>query len=315
MYYSSYMSHTSQADKRAFDPLATPPRVRLANFYPFAPGEVAGPHWSESNLFLPATHGQGEVQVGPRRFALQAGQVLHVPWAAPLCYRAPLQDPFVLIGIHLSYLSWAAPPVARPLHTSRNVDLARSSMQAPPAPQPFADPFVLTPPPDSRLLDLGTEIARAYESGTGDEPWAEREARLRALALAFLVEFRVCLRGRGVGPHSALASAAQARVVREIASFMELHLRMPMRRAELAQRAGMSESALADAFRAVTGSAPIDYLIDLRLAHARRMLRTGRERIGEIAVRSGIPDLFYFSKLFKRRTGCSPLEYRKRRRL
>lgn len=299
----------------AFELLATPPRVCLANFYPFKPAETAGPHWSESNLYLPCTNGAGEIQVGPRRFPLQAGQILQVPWAAPLHYQADRHAPFVLIGVHLTYLPWLAPPAMRPLHTSRTVNFDRASMQAAPTPQPFAEPLLLLPPPDSRLLDLAVEIARAYEQGLAAQSAGEREARLRALALQFLADFMACARGQGGTPRQARATAAQARVVREIASFMELGLARPHKRGDLAERAGLSESGLAEAFRAVTGRAPIDYLIDLRLAHARRMLRTGREPVGVIAARVGIPDVFHFSKLFKKRTGCAPLAYRQRLRI
>src|SRR5207244_3236180 len=105
-----------------FDPLRTPPRVALANFYPFAPGEIVGPHWSESDLYLPATDGRGEILLGPRKFELSRGQVLHVPWAAPIQYRPDRRDPFVLIGLHFKYVLWTD-DVSRPLHTSRDVDM------------------------------------------------------------------------------------------------------------------------------------------------------------------------------------------------
>lgn len=305
----------SSIKEHAFSVLRTPPRVGLANFYPFASGEISGPHWSESSLFLPCTNGRGEVQAGPKRFTLQAGQILHVPWASPLIYRAERSDPFVLIGVHLVYLPWSAPPVTRPLHTSRSVEMAKASMQSAPSVQPFEEPLLLSPPPESRLLDFAAEIARAYEQGVGEDLAAEREARLRALALAFLVEFSACARGHASAAGTSRASAAQARTVREMASWMELSLGRPIKRGEIADRAGMSESALAEAFRAVTGRAPIDYLIDLRLARAKRMLRSGRERIGAIAARVGIPDVYYFSKLFKKRVGCPPLEFRKRMRI
>lgn len=309
------MGEKPAAGPPAFDLLSTPPRVALANFYPFAPGEEAGRHWSESNLYLPVTHGLGRVQAGPRIFPLHAGQILQVPWAAPIAYFADRGDPFVVIGIHLVYAPWPAPPAGRPLHTVRQVDFTRASMQSAPTPQPFREPMLITPPPEARLFDLASEIAHAYEQGIQVRDAAEREALLRGLALAFIAEFLFCASGQnrcGRTPH---ASAAQARVVREIGSYMELALAQPLRRPALAARAGLSESGLAEAFRAVTGRAPIDYLIDLRLAHAKRLLRTGRARMGEVAARVGIPDVYYFSKLFKRRVGCPPREYRKRLRI
>ncbi|HEY3236796.1 MAG TPA: hypothetical protein VGJ84_18910, partial [Polyangiaceae bacterium] len=108
--------------RSSFDLLRTPPRAALANFYPFARGEQAGGHWSESNLFLPVTHGHGRIQVGPHWFELQAGQVLQVPWAAPIFYQADRLDPFVVIGLHFTYLPWPASPVGRPLHTRRETN-------------------------------------------------------------------------------------------------------------------------------------------------------------------------------------------------
>jgi AraC-like DNA-binding protein len=290
-----------------FDPLRTPPHVTLANFYPFRPGEVAGTHWSESNLFLPVTSGRGEVRVGPQRFQLQQGQILHVPWAAPVRYQADARDPFVLIGLHFKYLSWSARATPS-LHTSVHVDALKSSMQKPPVPQPFSDAFVFTPPPQSRIFDTAVAIGKAFEHERLRKSDPDSEARLRALALEFVVLVRDHRRGsREPAPHP------QAGVVAELMSYIDLSYRNPIKRSELAARAGMSESSLAAAFRAVTGRAPIDYLIDLRLAHARTLLSNSRQRVNEIAEQVGIPDVYYFSKLFKRRHDLSPLQYRKQR--
>ncbi len=289
-----------------YDPLRHPPRAVLANFYPFRPGETAGPHWSESNLLLPVTHGRGRVEVGPRTFELTAGDLLHVPWAAPLRYSADREDPFVVIGVHLIYAPWSAPAAEQPLHTAGDADFTRASMQVPPTPQPWREPFVVVPAPDSRFFDAAAELAHAFERQ--DDP--DREPRLRALALELLVELRAQRAG-----HAEHARHARAGLVRGMASWLELSLARPITRAEIAARAGISESSLAAAFRAVTGRSPIDYLIELRLARARRLLASGNEPIARIGELVGIPDLFYFSKLFKRRIGVSPLAYRRRRRL
>ena len=138
----------------------------------------------------------------------------------------------------------------------------------------------------------------------------DRDALLRALALEFIIELRRT-QGRTARP----SSHPQARLVQEMTSWLDLSFRQPIRRAEIAQRAGCSESSLAAAFRAVTGRSPIDYLIDLRLTHACALLRSSRQRVGEVAARVGIADVYYFSKLFKRRMGVSPLAYRRQRSL
>src|SRR4051794_16718170 len=123
----------------AYDPLPWPPRVALANHYPFRPGEIAGPHWSESDLYLPVLHGSGVIEVGPRRFELAAGQLLHVPWAGPVRYHADRVRPFAVIGIHLAYGPWGDGVAARPLHTYVGPDFTRESMQEPPTPVPWRE--------------------------------------------------------------------------------------------------------------------------------------------------------------------------------
>jgi transcriptional regulator GlxA family with amidase domain len=77
----------------------------------------------------------------------------------------------------------------------------------------------------------------------------------------------------------------------------------------------VSEAGLSRAFRAMLGKGPIDYLIDLRLTKAKELLATSRVRVGEAAAQVGIADIYHFSKLFKKRMDCSPVEYRRRHRL
>lgn len=67
-------------------------------------------------------------------------------------------------------------------------------------------------------------------------------------------------------------------------------------------------------FQKITKKAPTAYLIDLRIDHAKRLLdpaQNGRMSIQEVAAHSGFHDPFYFSTIFKRRTGMSPSVYQK----
>ncbi len=286
-----------------FDLLDTPPRVAHANVYPFRPGERAGPHWSESDLFLPVLDGRGEIRVGERVFAVRRGQVVHVPWTTVVRYDAARAEPFVLIGVHLVYRPWSATKAEYPHHVSLGVDPARRPPRRA-IETPWPEAFILDLPGDSRVADIATAITHAYESSDD-----QREALTRALAIEFLCDIRRCLSG---GDHASPHPLAGR--VRDVLSFLAGAYPRRILRAELAQRAGVSESSLANAFRAVTGRSPIDHLIDLRLAHARTLLRTSRLGIAAIGEQVGIPDIAYFSKLFRRRTGCSPLQYRKRQR-
>jgi transcriptional regulator GlxA family with amidase domain len=76
--------------------------------------------------------------------------------------------------------------------------------------------------------------------------------------------------------------------------------------AELGRRAGMSRSAFADRFAKTVGSTPIDYLLQLRMALAKDMLRREKRSLSEVADVIGYQSTSAFSTAFRRSTGISP---------
>lgn len=80
---------------------------------------------------------------------------------------------------------------------------------------------------------------------------------------------------------------------------------------EMADVIKMSESNLYAVFKKSTGSSPIKYLNEYRLSVACELLRHTDSSIKSIAETVGIPDQFYFSKLFKAKYLISPQQYRK----
>lgn len=75
---------------------------------------------------------------------------------------------------------------------------------------------------------------------------------------------------------------------------------------------GVSQSYMIAAFRRETGQTPGQYLLNIRLKNAARMLSSSGESIRAIAGKCGIPDSNYFARLFRARYGCTPTEYRKK---
>jgi AraC-like DNA-binding protein/quercetin dioxygenase-like cupin family protein len=282
--------------------LDAPPRVALANQWPFRRGERAGPHASASELYLPVRQGRGSVTVDGQRFELTAGHVLYAPWGAIVDYAADAREPMAVIGIHLVPRAWTAPREPPPPHAAPG---HRARLPPPPALTLSNRPFLVLPPPGAGIFDCAEAIADAWLL----EDDVDREPRLRALALSLAIEMRACRHGA-----PAATDHPRAGAVRALSSWMELNLHMPMTRGGLASRAGMSETGLAAAFRAVLGRSPIDHLIELRIARARRLLVSGNDTVAHVGAQVGIGDLAYFSKVFKRRTGLPPLAYRRRHR-
>ncbi|MCA0754221.1 response regulator [Paenibacillus sp. N4] len=67
-------------------------------------------------------------------------------------------------------------------------------------------------------------------------------------------------------------------------------------------------------FKKQTGRNFIDYLIELRIREAKRLLAQSESRIYDVAGAAGFKDVKYFSKMFKKTTGFTPVEYRDKHR-
>lgn len=63
-------------------------------------------------------------------------------------------------------------------------------------------------------------------------------------------------------------------------------------------------------FKEYCGQSPLQYILDIRLSTAKKMLETTNCSIQEIAHSVGYENALYFSRLFRKHTGFSPKEYR-----
>ncbi len=79
---------------------------------------------------------------------------------------------------------------------------------------------------------------------------------------------------------------------------------------ELARQSGYSKSRFSHVFSEYTGTTPVKYQNDVRLKVSREMLLSTLQSVGEIAFNCGFEDQLYFSRLFKRKYGVTPTEYR-----
>jgi transcriptional regulator GlxA family with amidase domain len=64
-------------------------------------------------------------------------------------------------------------------------------------------------------------------------------------------------------------------------------------------------------FKAATGSPLIDYLQNVRVEEAKRLLENTERPIEDISERVGYSDASFFRRLFKRLTGLTPGHYRR----
>jgi AraC-like DNA-binding protein len=92
------------------------------------------------------------------------------------------------------------------------------------------------------------------------------------------------------------------------------HVSEPFELARVAEHFGMSRASLCRAARRVTGRTVLNLAEELKIEWARTLLASGALNVGETARRVGYDDAFYFSKVFKKRTGVSPRRWLATRR-
>ena len=103
---------------------------------------------------------------------------------------------------------------------------------------------------------------------------------------------------------------SDSRRVLKVKNFISKNYMDDIRLATLADIAGMSPSAFSRFFKLHTGRNLSDYIIEMRLGYASRMLVDTAKSIAEISFQSGFNNLSNFNRIFKKRKGCSPSEFR-----
>jgi AraC-like DNA-binding protein len=135
-----------------------------------------------------------------------------------------------------------------------------------------------------------------------------RAERLRAL---LVVLFSALFRATGSTHRLApLPAAVQSR----LETYIDTHLADRPSIPELAEVAGLSADYFVRRFRETFGSPPRTWLVQRRIHHAMLWLDESDTSISSIAGRLGYPDVFLFSRQFKRITGVSPRSWRDRTR-
>ncbi|MEC0228696.1 response regulator transcription factor [Paenibacillus alba] len=92
--------------------------------------------------------------------------------------------------------------------------------------------------------------------------------------------------------------------------YIDQHLYLDLRAADIASKIGVSRSYFSTIFKEATGSSIISFISDRKLERAKALLRSTSFRADEIAEKVGINDAKYFSKWFKKSASLTPGQYR-----
>ena len=79
----------------------------------------------------------------------------------------------------------------------------------------------------------------------------------------------------------------------------------------LAHRVNISKFYFIKLFKSLEGQTPYDYLIDTRINASKKLLFETEKSVNEISLEVGFSDVNNFIKTFKKRTGTTPLKFRR----
>ena len=106
------------------------------------------------------------------------------------------------------------------------------------------------------------------------------------------------------------ADTTDTRRLKTVLQLIEAEYATPLRIEDAAEACGCSQSHFMRWFKKMTGQGFTAYLNDHRLNLAAELLRITDATVLDIAGRVGFDNLSYFNRLFKRRYGMTPREYR-----
>ncbi len=105
--------------------------------------------------------------------------------------------------------------------------------------------------------------------------------------------------------------ASQSRLA-HIIQFIREHLSAQLTIHQLSQKACMSQTNFFRSFKNELGISPVDFINNERISAAKNLLKQAHVSIYDIAASCGFNNVSYFNKMFKRQTGLTPTEFRKK---
>jgi len=163
-----------------------------------------------------------------------------------------------------------------------------------------------------------SEGARSIAAGPTDPAWLDPlerylalinrplDARVLGPSLLREIHYRLLLSPIGGMLRNLLAVDSHASRIAKAIAQIRRGFRSPLAVADLARTAGMSASSFHDHFRSVTGTTPLQYLKELRLIEARRLLSDEGCSVSATAYSVGYESPTHFSRDYSRKFGRPP---------
>lgn len=142
-----------------------------------------------------------------------------------------------------------------------------------------------------------------------DEEWRSGEQALKSIAAMKSWTLRFVER---LADYLAADGREVSNVIVKVQQFIDKNISLDLNRDEIADQVYLNPAYLSRLFRKETGKSLTDYISELRVEKAKRQLENSNIKISDIALSVGYANFSHFSQLFKKLTGLTPQEYRRK---
>jgi AraC-like DNA-binding protein len=287
------------------DDLATSsfPLVAAASHTQFGPAGVLAFPSVQSRMVLGCHEGAGVVVLDGVAHPLRRGLMYLLPWGHAITYRADRDDPFFVYGMHVIPAHRADAPVELTVAHDARHHLHGSAARSPGSPSADGRRVVATDEAQRPGLAM---LVRYTISVFMTGPTEDQARALGRLAMNELDRIpTVDVRENPAIPVD----------LRRLLRWIDTRLDRPLALRDLTRYDGRGASTLTRLFREHLDRAPMDWVLQTRIDRAGSMLASTHLGIAEIARANGIDDPYYFSRVFKARTGLSPRDWRTRQQI
>ncbi len=101
-----------------------------------------------------------------------------------------------------------------------------------------------------------------------------------------------------------------SRRIEKAFEFMETHFDKDISLADVSKVVNMPEVSFSRFIKKRTGRTFIESLNEIRLGHASRLLIDTTQTVAEVSFNCGFNNLSYFNRIFRKKNGCTPSEFR-----
>jgi AraC-like DNA-binding protein len=241
------------------------------------------PRGSRQHILIYCVAGKGRVTFGNQSFGVAAGDICLLPPQIAHDYRADEENPWTIYWVHF-----------QGKNSTHFTSMMLEKMGGPVYPVSFRN----------QRLELFEEIYASLERGYSIDNLSYANIGLQY----FLAS---CCFDSNYHPQEKTENKENIDLC---IAYMHQHIDKMLTLSEIASSVNLSASHIATVFRKKTGFSLIEYFNHLKVQKACQYLLFTDLRINEIASKLGVEDPYYFSRLFTKVQGVSPVQYRAKRR-